>query len=80
MVFVNISFYLISASNFSSKLKLVLALMVEPDMYGVDLWDVFDGMCLVGFGVCGSWFQANMKLPLIPNMMYLWGRITITQN
>jgi len=38
---------------------------------GAGLWDVFDGMCLGGFGACGGWFQAKMKLALIPNMMYL---------
>jgi len=28
-------------------------------------------MCLGGFGACGGWFQAKMKLTLTPNMMYL---------
>jgi len=49
----------------------MLELMVEPDVYVADLWMCFRECVWSGFGACGGWFQAKMKLALIPNMMYL---------
>jgi len=45
--------------------------MVEPDVYGADLWMCFWECDWSGFGACGSWFQVKMKLALIPKLMYL---------
>jgi len=60
---------LMTASNLSS--KLMLELVVELDVYGDDLWMCFRECDWSGFGPCGSWFKAKMKLALIPKLMYL---------
>ena len=58
----------------------MLSLIVEPNVYGANLWAVFQGMCLDDFGACGGWFKAKMKLALIPNMMDLWRDSMNTQS
>jgi len=45
--------------------------VVELDVYGDDLWMCFRECDWSGFGPCGSWFKAKMKLALIPKLMYL---------
>jgi len=49
----------------------MLELMVEPNVYGDDLWMCFREWDWSGFGACESWFQPKMKLALIVKLMYL---------
>jgi len=56
-----------SASNPSS--KLMLELMVEPDVYGANLWMCFRECVWIEFGSAG--FKQGFELALISHMMYL---------